>query len=81
MIGLNANCNAIPDDPLPPYRPSGLRLGTPAITTRGLNEEHMGLIAAWMHEAITKRNDQNALAQIRAAVTEFSLQFPLPSDR
>ncbi|MCX6729160.1 MAG: serine hydroxymethyltransferase [Candidatus Saccharibacteria bacterium] len=81
MIGLNANCNAIPDDPLPPYRPSGLRLGTPAITTRGLTEEHMGMVAAWMHEAITKRNDQNALAQIRAAVTEFSLQFPLPSDR
>lgn len=81
IIGLNANCNAIPDDPLPPYRPSGLRLGTPAITTRGLKEDHMGLIAAWMHEAITKRNDQKALAQIRAAVTEFSLQFPLPSDR
>lgn len=81
MIGLNANCNAIPDDPLPPYRPSGLRLGTPAITTRGLTEEHMGMVATWMHEAITKRNDQNALAQIRAAVTEFSLQFPLPSDR
>ena len=81
MIGLNANCNAIPDDPLPPYRPSGLRLGTPAITTRGLTEEHMGMVATWIHEAITKRNDQNALAQIRAAVTEFSLQFPLPSDR
>jgi len=81
MIGLNANCNAIPDDPLPPYRPSGLRLGTPAITTRGLTEKHMGMVATWMHEALTKRNDQNALAQIRAAVTEFSLQFPLPSDR
>jgi glycine hydroxymethyltransferase len=81
MIGLNANCNAIPDDPLPPYRPSGLRLGTPAITTRGLTEKHMGLVATWMHEALTKRNDQNALAQIRSAVTEFSLQFPLPSDR
>ena len=81
MIGLNANCNAIPDDPLPPYRPSGLRLGTPAITTRGLTEKHMGMVATWMHEALTKRNDQNALAQISAAVTEFSLQFPLPSDR
>jgi glycine hydroxymethyltransferase len=81
MIGLNANCNAIPDDPLPPYRPSGLRLGTPAITTRGLTEKHMGMVATWMHEALTKRNDQNALAQIRAAVTEFSLQFPLPSER
>jgi glycine hydroxymethyltransferase len=81
MIGLNANCNAIPDDPLPPYRPSGLRLGTPAITTRGLTEKHMGMVATWMHEALTKRNDQNSLAQIRAAVTEFSLQFPLPSDR
>ena len=79
-IGLNANCNAIPDDTLPPYRPSGLRLGTPAITTRGLKEEHMDLIAEWMHEALTKRNDQKATARLRATVTDFSLKFPLPSD-
>ncbi len=79
-IGLNANCNAIPDDTLPPYRPSGLRLGTPAITTRGLKEEHMDLIAEWMHTALTKHSDEKALAELKNTVTAFSLQFPLPSD-
>ena len=79
-IGLNANCNAIPDDPLPPYRPSGLRLGTPAITTRGLTEEHMDLIATWMHTALSKHNDTKVLEDLKKTVTEFSLQFPLPSD-
>src|SRR3990167_4729308 len=54
-IGLTANCNAIPNDPLPPFRPSGLRLGTPAMTTRGLKESGMTLIAQWMQQAITKR--------------------------
>lgn len=49
-VGLNANCNAIPEDKLPPYRPSGLRIGTPAITTRGLKEADMILVADWMNK-------------------------------
>jgi len=80
-IGLSANCNSIPDDPLPPFRPSGLRLGTPAMTTRGLKEEHMALVAEWMASAIKKRNDDKILNKLRNEVTEFSLQFPLPSDK
>ena len=52
QIGLTANCNAIPDDKLPPFRPSGLRLGTPAITTRGLKEKDMSKIASWMKQSI-----------------------------
>ncbi len=80
-IGLSANCNSIPDDPLPPFRPSGLRLGTPAITTRGLKEEHMGQIAEWLKQAILSRNDDKKLAQLKSEVKEFSLGFPLPSDR
>jgi glycine hydroxymethyltransferase len=79
-VGLTANCNAIPNDPLPPYRPSGLRIGTPAITTRGLMEDDMALIADWMKKAIEGRNDQKVLDQIRKEVLEFSLKFPLPSD-
>jgi glycine hydroxymethyltransferase len=51
-IRLSANCNSIPDDPLPPFRPSGLRLGTQAMTTRGLKEKHMAQVADWMHQAI-----------------------------
>ncbi|HET9850185.1 MAG TPA: serine hydroxymethyltransferase [Candidatus Saccharimonadales bacterium] len=79
-IGLSANCNAIPDDPLPPFKPSGLRLGTPAITTRGLKQEHMAQIADWMASAIKHRKDDKTLARLKSEVKEFSLQFPLPSD-
>jgi glycine hydroxymethyltransferase len=79
-IGLSANCNAIPDDPLPPFRPSGLRLGTPAITTRGLKEEHMGQIAEWIASAIKNKDDEELLNKLSNEVREFSRQFPLPSD-
>jgi glycine hydroxymethyltransferase len=79
-IGLSANCNSIPDDPLPPFRPSGLRLGTPAMTTRGLKEEHMGQIASWMAQAIKGRNDEKLLNKLSNEVKEFSSQYPLPSD-
>lgn len=80
-IGLNANCNAIPDDTLPPYRPSGLRLGTPAITTRGLKEKDMAQVAQWMHDAIKNRKDSKKLKTLAQEVKEFALQFPLPSDK
>lgn len=80
-IGLTLNKNSIPDDTLPPFRPSGIRLGTPALTTRGLVEDHMEQVADWMKQAIEKRNDEKALDRLAAEVKEFALQFPLPSDR
>ena len=80
-IGLTANCNAIPDDPLPPFRPSGLRIGTPAMTTRGLKEDDMALIAECMHKAAQSSNDQAQLASLRKEVTEFAGRYPLPSDQ
>jgi glycine hydroxymethyltransferase len=80
-IRLSANCNSIPDDPLPPFKPSGLRLGTPAMTTRGLKEEHMAQIAEWLAAAIKNRNDEKTLNKLSNEVREFSLQFPLPSDK
>jgi glycine hydroxymethyltransferase len=79
-IGLNANANAVADDPLPPFRPSGLRLGTPAITTRGLKESHMVQVAEWMKQAIDARSDAGALKSLRSQVVVFARQFPLPSD-
>jgi len=80
-IGLNLNKNVIPDDPLPPFRPSGIRLGTPAITTRGLKESDMEQIALWMLVALQARSDETKLAKLRAEVIDFATQFPLPSDR
>ena len=80
-IGLTLNKNAVADDPLPPFRPSGIRLGTPAITTRGLVEKDMGTIAAWMKQAIDYRDDESELKRLREEVRAFALRFPLPSDR
>ena len=79
-IGLTLNKNAIPDDTLPPFKPSGIRLGTPAITTRGMTTEHMPQIADWMKQAITQRSDSTKIDSIKEQVKEFCLQFPLPSD-
>ena len=80
-VGLTLNKNAVADDPLPPFRPSGIRLGTPALTTRGMREEHMVQIADWMKRAIDARDDQAELETLRGEVEAFALQFPLPSDR
>lgn len=79
-IGLTLNKNAIPDDTLPPFRPSGVRLGTPALTTRGLKEEHMEQIADWIKQAIDNREDQAELAELREQVRAFARQFPLPNE-
>jgi len=80
-IGLTLNANAVPDDELPPFRPSGIRLGTPAITTRGLNESHMEQIAEWMKQAIDARENPEWLNELHDEVVAFVQDFPLPSDR
>jgi glycine hydroxymethyltransferase len=89
-IGLTINANSIPEDPLPPFRPSGVRLGTPAITTRGLDEDDMVKIADWMRQvsdicvkAKTKENlpsYDNLLSPLREAVKTLAKSHPLPSD-
>jgi glycine hydroxymethyltransferase len=79
-IGLTLNKNSIADDPLPPFKPSGIRLGTPAITTRGMKETDMAKIAEWMKQAIDNREDEGKLNTLRMEVRDFALQFPLPSD-
>lgn len=70
-IGLTLNANAVPDDPLPMFTPSGIRLGTPALTTRGLSEGHMAKIAEWMKRAIDNRDDDTVLNSLRAEVRDF----------
>ncbi len=63
------------------YNPSGIRLGTPAITTRGLVETDMKTIADWMKQAIDARDDEATLNKLRDEVKTFALKFPLPSDQ
>jgi glycine hydroxymethyltransferase len=79
-IGLTLNKNSIADDPLPPFTPSGIRLGTPAITTRGLLEKDMEQIAEWMKQAIDNREDSKKLNMLSNEVKNFALKYPLPSD-
>ena len=80
-VGLTLNKNSIANDPLPPFKPSGIRLGTPAITSRGLVEKDMEQIAEWMKQAIDNRDDKETLNKLSKEVKEFALQYPLPSDQ
>jgi glycine hydroxymethyltransferase len=74
-MGISANKNAIPFDPAPPFKPSGLRLGTPAITTRGMKEKEMKQIASWINEVITS---PKSASKIRAEVKKMCTKFSLP---
>jgi glycine hydroxymethyltransferase len=75
--GITVNKNAIPYDTNPPMKPSGIRIGTPALTTRGMKEPEMRQVAAWIASALEHRADPSALARIRGAVGELTEQFPL----
>jgi glycine hydroxymethyltransferase len=76
--GIISNKNGIPNDPRPPKVTSGIRLGTPALTTRGLNETDMTAVATFIDRALIAREDATTLAKIRAEVSEFALRFPMP---
>ena len=75
--GITVNKNSIPYDTNPPLKPSGIRVGTPALTTRGMKEPEMRTIAAWIAKALDQRNDDAALERIRGEVAELANQFPL----
>jgi glycine hydroxymethyltransferase len=76
--GLTVNKQVIPDDPRPPLRPSGIRIGTPAITTRGARETDMAHVARWLVSALRAPADATTLAGIRAEVGEWCRRFPIP---
>jgi len=78
QAGLTVNKQVIPDDPRPPLRPSGIRLGTPAITTRGMRETEMQQVANWMVRALRASQDLGELAKIKAEVTTLCRRFPVP---
>ena len=75
--GITVNKNSIPWDTNPPLKPSGIRVGTPALTTRGMKEAEMRVIATWIAKALELRNDDAALDRIRGEVAEMANQFPL----
>ena len=75
--GITVNKNAIPYDTNPPLKPSGIRIGTPALTTRGMKEPEMRKIATWIAKALENRTDDALLDRIRGDVAELANQFPL----
>jgi glycine hydroxymethyltransferase len=75
--GITVNKNAIPYDTNPPMKPSGIRIGTPALTTRGMKEDEMRVIAEWIADALEHRGDAAKLAKIRGQVGELANKFPL----
>ena len=77
-VGMTLNKNSIPNDPRKPMDPSGVRLGTPAITTRGMKEKDMEVLADFILSAIEKRSDAAALKNLREEVKAFCLTFPVP---
>ncbi len=79
--GITINKNAIPYDTNPPLKPSGIRIGTPAVTTRGMKEAEMRQIAHWIAEALDHRADGAVLAKIRKQVLGMAEEFPLYAER
>ncbi|HWK73810.1 MAG TPA: serine hydroxymethyltransferase [Povalibacter sp.] len=76
--GLTVNKQVIPDDPRPPLRPSGIRLGTPAMTTRGMKEEQMTQVADWIVRSLRAAEDESALRRIQDEVRALCAKFPVP---
>lgn len=77
--GITVNKNTVPFDPRSPFDPSGIRLGTPALTTRGMNEAEMEQIVQWIDVVLANHNDEQSLTKIRAEITDFCDAYPLPA--
>lgn len=79
--GITVNKNTVPFDPRSPFDPSGIRLGTPALTTRGLKESEMDQVAIWIDKAITSRDDDKKLESIHKEIKAFTKAYPLPGEK
>jgi len=79
--GITVNKNAIPFDTNPPLKPSGIRIGTPALTTRGMKEPEMRQIGHWIAEALLHRTDASVLGKVRQQVLDLCEAFPLYAER
>ena len=78
-IGISVSRSTIPNDPNPPLNPSGVRFGTPAITTRGLKEDDIRKIVIWINSAIEHKDEIEVLDKIKDEVKGMCLNFPIPS--
>ena len=79
--GIVTNANSIPFDPRKPFDPSGVRIGAPAATTRGLGIEHMAQIGDWMNEVVSSPEDQGVVEAVRSEVEALMSEYPAPGCR
>ena len=78
LAGITTNKQIIPDDPNPPLKPSGIRIGTPAATTRGMVEDDMKQLGNWIVDCLVDPANENLLGETRHKVEEFCRRFPVP---
>lgn len=81
LAGITVNKNTVPFDPRPPFSPSGIRMGTPALTTRGLKEAEMDQVAEWIDRAVTANGQDAKLAAIHKEILAFTKDYPLPGEK
>jgi glycine hydroxymethyltransferase len=81
QCGITVNMNMIPFDTRKPMDPSGIRIGTPALTTRGMGADEMKRIGGWIHQALAGADDESSLRSIRGEVSQLCEHFPVPAGR
>ena len=79
--GITVNKNTVPQETRSPFVTSGIRIGTPALTSRGMNESHMMRIGDWILQVFENRKSEESLLKIRKEIEDFATQFPMPWDR
>jgi glycine hydroxymethyltransferase len=77
QAGIVTNYNAVPNDPNPPFNPSGIRIGTPGVTTRGMGVKQMKMIAGWMAQVAENMEDEKVLKKINREVKKLCREFPI----
>ncbi len=80
-IGVSISRSTIPNDPNPPYNPSGIRIGTPAVTTRGMKEDEMKMIVNTIHTALENKDNENRLVELKKDIKELCAKFLIPSSK
>ncbi len=78
QVNIECNCNTVPFDKRSPFDPSGIRIGTPAVTSRGMKGDEMKKIAFWINKVVENIDNEKEIEKIKSEIKEFCLQFRMP---